>query len=85
MNFAGGAAAKMSSPPRRQPPANRQAVETHIETDASVVPDPCLSFSVNAALTLRAWRQIGVVDSEQRLGDEHVRLAQIKIGDERHF
>ena len=75
----------MSFPPRRQPPANRQAVEIHIETDAFVVPDACLSFGVNVALTLRAWRKIGIVNSDQRFGDEQVRLAQIKIGDERHF
>src|SRR5204863_9985445 len=75
----------MSFPPVRQPIANRQAVEIHIETKTFLIPNACISFDVNAALAMFARRKIDIVKSEQGFSDEYVRLAQIKIRDERHL
>src|SRR5712692_8122500 len=91
MDLPESAAAQMLSPFRWQPRANWEGTEGRFEIDAFILRDACVSLAMDASLAVRIRRKsasrtdsscgkIDIVNGEQRLCDENVSTAEIKVG-----
>src|SRR4029453_9800374 len=85
VKVAESAAVQTPFPFRWQPRANWDRIEVRFEIDALIIPDAGVCLGVNAFVAARIRCKIDIVNREQRLGDEKMRAAEIKIGKQCHL
>src|SRR6266704_5637506 len=85
MEFAGGASGATSIPCRRQPQANRYAINVRLKVYAFIFTHARGSVAVDASIAPFSRRKIDIVNREQRVRNEKMRMPEIKIRNQRHL
>src|SRR5438034_6294554 len=80
MDLPKSVATQMFFPFCRQPRANWDAIKVCLEINALVLPDARVPLAMDASFAACVWRQIDIVNRKQRLCDENVSTAEIKVG-----
>src|SRR5437773_10701612 len=80
MDLPESAAAQMLFPFRWQPRANWDGIEVCLEINALVLPDARVPLATDASFAACVWSQIDIANRKQRLCDENVSTAEIKVG-----
>src|SRR5205814_10525471 len=84
VKVAESAAVQTPFPFRWQPRANWDRIEVRFEINALILPDAGVCLDVNAFVATRIRCEIDIINRQQRLGDEKMRAAEVKIGKQSH-